>query len=62
MNESKEVDYSNGFKSGLIDGKARVGQYVIGEECLYSDASQSIDWQVGYETGYCLGANGYELM
>jgi hypothetical protein len=74
MNNSR--DYAQGARCGHIDGKARTGQYVIGEEIAPSweaSENQAIylgvrethpridDWAKGYRYGYRRGAEGSAL-
>lgn len=62
--------FAQGARCGHIDGKRRVGQYVIDEEIevswdaaeintsTFPDANQ---WSAGYRHGYKLGAEGGAL-
>ena len=62
--------FKQGKRCGHIDGKGRVGQYVIGEEWLHSiEAADAQGYEPemadafasGYREGYKMGAEGTAL-
>lgn len=65
----KEACEHQGARCGHIDGKARVGSYVLGEEmgveldCFqeWLTREERQAWTWGYQRGYRVGADGEPL-